>query len=406
MRTTISVIAYKSKILSNGEHPIMLRLAKDGRRVFKSLGLSCHPKKWDFKKQRPKKNHHQYEMLLAVTNAEIHKTQEKVMTYKASGKDYTLHDLIRTDRQHVHADVPLFTYYNTIIKRLVESSKIGNANVYKDSLRSLESFVIKKHLRFDDITYSFLSRYESYLRIRKVSESTCSVYFRTLRSVYNKAIKEKIADASKYPFKDFHIASFKVKPNRRAITKGDIESLTHLDLNDAPDLYEARQYFLFSYYGQGINFTDIARLKWSDIHGDRIFYSRKKTGKAMHFKPLPEAQSILSYWSLFTQSRDDNYIFKILDRDLHKTEHQVYNRIKKIRKRVNKNLKTIGRMANIDTPLTTYVARHTFATVLKYSGVSTAIISEAMGHSSESVTQHYLKSFGEDVIDEAMENLI
>jgi len=297
MGETINVIAYKSKILSNGEHPLMLRIAKDGKRIYKSLGLSCHPKKWNFKKQKPKKSHIHYELLLAAINTEIHKIQEKILSLKARGITFTINDLIKSHHQEQTKEILVFHYYDILIKRLEQSHKVGNANVYRDSLRSLKGFVDNKHLSFDNLTYSFLNKYETYLRSRNLSESTCSVYFRTLRSVYNKAIKEKIVDASKYPFQDFQVASFKVNSNRRALTKEDICSLTQLDLNGNAELFETRQYFLFSYYGQGINFTDIARLKWSNLNDGRILYIRKKTGKSIQFKLLPEAKSILSYWS-------------------------------------------------------------------------------------------------------------
>lgn len=105
-------------------------------------------------------------------------------------------------------------------------------------------------------------------------------------------------------------------------------------------------------------------------------------------------------------SNPNNYVFPILYSERHITPIQIDNRIQALTSRINKNLKEIGRITGIETPLTTYVARHSYATILKTSGVSTAVISEAMGHESESVTQIYLDAFENSVIEEANQNLL
>ena len=102
----------------------------------------------------------------------------------------------------------------------------------------------------------------------------------------------------------------------------------------------------------------------------------------------------------------DKYIFPILDRAIHRTEQQIHNRIHKVLVHVNKGLREWSRILGLKTTLTTYVARHTFATVLKRSGVSVALISESLGHSDLSTTQIYLDSFENSQIDEAMKHLL
>lgn len=167
----------------------------------------------------------------------------------------------------------------------------------------------------------------------------------------------------------------------------------------------ARDIFLFSYYTAGINFTDIATLRYCDIVDGRIYYSRHKTQKLLSFQLVPNAMRIIEKYSKANHAQED-YIFPILDRTEHKTAQQIFNRTHKVLRKVNRELKTLGEQIGLEMPLTTYVARHTFATVLKRSGVNIAIISESLGHSDLSTTQIYLDSFENSQIDAAMQHLL
>jgi len=120
---------------------------------------------------------------------------------------------------------------------------------------------------------------------------------------------------------------------------------------------------------------------------------------------MPEAQQIIEKYGKQPCNGED-YIFPILNRQIHQTEQQIFNRLHKVMAKVNDNLEQLSKKIGLKNPLTTYVARHTFATVLKRSGVNIAIISESLGHSDLSTTQIYLDSFENSQIDEAMKNLL
>jgi integrase len=159
-------------------------------------------------------------------------------------------------------------------------------------------------------------------------------------------------------------------------------------------------------YGAGINFTDIAFLKWENIKQGRVEYVRAKTGKQIDFKILPPVQEILDYWKPLTFKSNDDYVFNILNKEIHKTPVQIDNRIHKVIQSINKGLKEIGKLANVEIPITTYVARHTFATLLKNSDVSSRVIGEMMGHKDEKITETYLKKFDKQILDDAMGKLL
>ena len=166
----------------------------------------------------------------------------------------------------------------------------------------------------------------------------------------------------------------------------------------------SRDVFIFSYLCGGVNITDIANLKYNNVINNKLSYIRQKTKKKINTPLSDEALQIIAKYGI--AFGDDDYIFPMLDRKIHKTEVQKSDRIHKVMGTVNRHLKKVAKLACIKVNLTTYVARHSFATVLKNSGVNIALISETLGHSDIATTQIYLDSFENSQIDEAMKNLL
>ena len=183
------------------------------------------------------------------------------------------------------------------------------------------------------------------------------------------------------------------------MTKADIERVLQFQSSNRYMRFPI-DIFAFTYYCGGINFIDIANLTQANIMENKLIYKRHKTGKLIKIPLQPQAFELIKKY----HSKENPYLFPILS-DFHATEIQKANRIHKVITKVNKRLKEIGEELNLPIPLTTYVARHSQATVMKKAGVSTAVIREIMGHSSERVTQIYLDSFDNEQIDEAMKSL-
>jgi integrase len=404
----ITVVLYKFNTLANGEHPLMLRLAHKKERSLVSLGISCSKELWDDKKNVPKRHHPNKELIENIINQTINIYRTKLLELVNQQKVVTPHTLIQALQADTRKEEAskVFHFFDLIIDRLLQAGKVGNANVYKDTKLSLKRFTSSNDLLFTDIDQTFLHNYEIFLRELDLAETSMAVYFRTLRALFNKAIQEKLINLNAYPFKEFSIAKFNTSTKKRAITKEEMKRIGDLEIDPASFLLEAQHYFLFSYFGQGINFIDIAQLQWKDLVQDRIFYTRAKTGKIIHFKLLPPAKAIVEHYRPLTGNHPENYIFPILNRLKHITPLQIDNRETKVLKRVNNGLKEIARLAQVDAILTFYVARHTFATVLKKSGVSIYIISKAMAHNSTETTEIYLDEFESKVIDQATECLL
>ena len=405
MKATVEVVCYKSKPLKDGTFPLMLRVTKDRKRKYVSLGLSLHEKFWDFEKSKPKRNcpnKEQIERLIAAKTAEYN---DLIVEMTSQQREYTVETLV----SHFHNQVRCATVvelYDKLIDDMKRGGKLGNAGVYKYSRTSLLKFTGQRlQIPFSDIDTVWLRRYENWLRTSGCGDTTISQLFRTLRSVFNKAVELQLVKRDYYPFDAYKVSKFDTRTKKRAITKEDVRKVIALDLSQGyPSERLARDIFVFSYFGAGINFADIALLKYGNVRDGRVQYVRKKTGKPINFLLTEEMRNIIAKYQRQGQT-DEDYIFPILDRRVHRTEQQRYDRTHKVLTNTNRWLRKIGQRVGIEH-LTTYVARHTFATVLKRSGVNIAIISESLGHSDLSTTQIYLDSFENSQIDAAMQHLL
>ena len=404
MNACISVVCYKSKTLSNGENPLMLQISKGGKRKYQSLGISVLPRYWDFTRNKPKPNCPNKEYIQKIILDKQTELQQRMLEFNSEQKEYTTTTLLNDENKKFELKT-VCQFYQELIEQCKNNDKCGNRLIYKSSYNSLKVFTKNQlDIPFSVIDVLWLNKYEKWLRSKGNKETTMSLMFRTLRSAYNKAIKAKCARKSDYPFDEYKINKFDTKTQKRAIAKTEVLKFTKEVDNIGKRQYVqlSKDIFIFSYLCGGINFTDIANLTKVNITNGRIHYIRQKTGKLIKLGISEEAMQIIKKY----ESESKGYLFPILNANIHKTPLQKQNRIHKMLGKINKNLKLIAAQLNVDTNMTTYVARHSFASVLKKSGVSIALISEALGHSDLSTTQVYLDSFDNEQIDAAMQNLL
>ena len=399
MNATVNVVLFKSKTLADGSHPLMIRICKDNKKKYKSLGISIQPQFWDFEKNKPKRNCPNKDNIQTIISEKTKEYSEQIIEFKTINKDYTVSSLIEKVDTPITNNTVL-QLFNNEIQRLKQENRLKTASTYKELLVSMIDFNKHLDIYISEIKIVWLRQYEAFLRKKGLSDNSLGVRFRTLRAIYNKAIELNIVKQEYYPFKVYKVSKLHKETVKRAIQKSDIEAI----INYSADNEHARlaiDIFYFSYLSGGINFTDIALLTSKNIIDNRLIYNRKKTKKLIK---LPLQEEALKLIDKYTNSTNI-YLFPILSQ-FHKTEQQRANRVHKVLAIINKRLKDIGKELNIPIDFTTYVARHSFATVLKRSGVNTSIISESLGHSSEKVTQIYLDSFENSQIDEAMKNLL
>jgi integrase len=402
--TSVKIVFFTSKTLSNGTHPVMIRLTKDRKAKYISTGLNLKPEQWDEETNEPKKkipNSKEIRLKLLKARADMEKI---ILNQDNENLSFTLNDLAKI-YQGIASNISVNKFIDTIVDEFVKSGRIGNSKPYKALKSMLKSSTQDRDLSFQDINALFLQKLELYFRSKNYKDTSVSYYMRTLRSLYNKAIQHKCAKEKDYPFKDFRLGKYNTKTVHRAITKDDIHSIINLEIKEGTRQFNSRNYFIFSYLTRGINFKDLALLKWENIKKDRLNYQRSKTRSVHSIKLLPEAMKILDYYKNFNTTTPSPYIFPILSNE-HKTPVSIDNRIHKLLGQTNLDLKIIGESAKIETTLTTYVARHSYATSLRKAGHKTAIISEGLGHGAERTTEIYLDGFGNDVLDEAEKDLL
>lgn len=400
---TIKIIQ-RTKALSNGLFPIFLRITKDRKSKFISLNLSCETSQWNETKSEFRKSYPNFKQL-NHSLIEIKNRAEKIVTDTVShGEDITLEEFeelffnFKNDKK-----ISVNDFWNNHIEDLNKTGRTGNARFFKDSKQSFMKFLDDKTIYFKDITPLLLDKYEIFLRERGNMDSSIAVKMRSIRALYNDAIKKEYAKKENYPFDKYKLSKLKGSTNKRALSIENVHKIKELDTTKYPTLINTKNYFLFSYYTGGMNFYDMMKLTWDNIVEDRITYIRSKTKGKFNIKILDPVQEILDYYK--SQNRKTPYVFPIILKE-DSTPLQLEYRKEKTLKKYNKDLREIARICKIDDKITSYVARHSFATNLKQKGVSTDIISEAMGHQNLAITQAYLKELENDVIDDAMSKLL
>jgi integrase len=379
----------------------MVRISQLKAKKYFSTGLSCPSELWDFSKHTPKRSHPDRKLLEAILAQKKATYHTKLLELESEHRTLSLQQLVQAIEEPRQTSQELFPFLSEVCKNLTQSGKIGRARLYKRLLTSLKEFTGTKQPFFNDIDVPFSNRYEAFLYRQGLVENSIGTYFQVLRALLNKAIQAKRMKKEHYPFDNFSLGKFSTLTQKRAMSREDLQQIIALPLPFDSKLQVARDYFLFSYYRQGMNFRDMSTLKWKQVIKDRIIYTRLKTGKMMQFKLLAPALEILEKYKSQRAGEKDDFVFPILNKREHTTPQQILNRINRVLRGVNASLKELAQAAKVPVHLTTYVARHTYATVLKQSGISTGVISEALGHKGEKITQTYLKSFGSEVIDEA-----
>jgi len=401
----INIICRNNIINKNGASPLCLRFTHNRTAKLISLGIAIPSEYWDAEQQTVSESCPNWRKIQLDLDSKLQEYEKKIHRLETLGIEVNFDTLFETKNKLINCTV--IEYFNHCIERFEALGKIGTAAKYRCCLSLLNLYCSEK-TRFEEIDLPFLQNMELFLRKRGNSSNDIATKFSVFKAVYNKALADGLFVSKNDLFKKFKVGSLWTPTRKRAITKEDISKLIGVEVpNESREGYKvlAKNIFLFSYFTAGMNFKDIACLRYGDILNDRVYYARHKTKKEMSCRLIAQVKEIIATYSKRDYS-DEDYIFPILEKNIHITEQQIFNRLHKALVRINQELKKLGKEAGIKLPLSTYVARHTFATVLKRSGVDVSIISEALGHSDITTTKIYLDSFENSQIDKAMENLL
>lgn len=400
MTTSIKFIL-DSKPLSDNMHSVYLQIIKERKRKNIAIGFKCV--KENFENEKFIRGHKTYKVDNEVLTSFRAKAEQIIRDFRNEGEDFTLREFeIKFRGKSDVTQCKVEAFFEEIISESEKSGKMSSAKAFGDTKRSFIKFA-GSDIFFSEITPALIEKYELFLRDRNNQNGGIAFKMRYLRSLMNTAIKRKVMSRKYYPFEIYKISKLKAENNKRSLSIENFKKFRDVDLAANPDLMDSYNYFLFSVYARGMNFTDMALLRWENIQNRRIFYKRSKTNHNFNIEINDKMEEILGFYK--NQRRKSKYVFPILLND-DLTPKQISNRKHKVISRHNKNLKRIGELAKIDTPITTYVARHSFATILKFSGTSVDKISELMGHSNVEITNSYLKDFENEELDKEVNKLL
>lgn len=293
----------------------------------------------------------------------------------------------------------LITFMKQVADGLRKSGNFGTAHIYRSSMNAVIAFNGNDSLPFRKLTPEFLKSFEAYLRGKNCSWNTVSTYMRTLRAVYNRAVDRRLAPYVPHHFRYVYTGTRADK--KRALEKEDLEKLMKKFPSYSPfangELQRTRGLFLLMFLLRGMPFVDLAYLKKHDMDGNVITYRRRKTGRLLTVTLMPESMKLIKQY--MNTDPSSPYLFSLINSK--EGTEAAYKEYQLALRNFNYQLMNLKQTLGLSADLSSYTARHTWATMAYYCEVHPGVISEAMGHSSITVTETYLKPFKNKKIDEA-----
>lgn len=359
-------------------------------------GYQIHLHEWDEKNSRIRMSQVERERkdylkeAEAATTRMINQVHSSIRFLEEKGSQYTIDDILSSYHSYTERCLLHFMERTVEYLRLIERNR--TSETYATTLRSFKRFRNGEDIEITLVDSDLIQAYEVHLQQRGVCPNTISFYMRILQAVYNRAV-EKNFTVQRFPFR--HISTRTEKTVKRAINIKEIKRIRELELSRFPAMAFARDMFLFSFYTRGMSFVDMAYLKKVDLSDGILSYRRKKTRQQLYIKWEDCMQEVLDKY--LSQTIHSPYLLPVIRKPGEEERKQYKSAIFT----VNTNLKKVGKLAGITTNLTTYVARHSWASIAKSKKIPVSIISEGMGHESESTTQIYLASLDNQMIDDA-----
>ena len=319
--------------------------------------------------------------------------QAVIARLERKGGNYTVDDVAGEFNSHP-GGLSLFHFMQGIISQLKQLGRVRTSETYASALASFMSFRNGQDLLLCELGEDTALLYEAWLKGRGNCPNTVSFYMRILRAVYNRAVEKGLAE-QKHPFK--HVYTGIDKTVKRAVPLEAIRRIKGLDLTLKPHLDYARDMFLFSFYTRDMSFIDMAYLRKSDLKDGILTYRRRKTGRMLTVTLLPEAMKLIRQY--MNTDPASPYLFSLIASK--EGTEEAYREYQQALRYFNSQLVILKGVLGLTADLSSYTARHTWATMAYYCEIHPGVISEAMGHSSITVTETYLKPFKNKKIDEA-----
>ena len=390
---TVKIILWKHQQNKDGSYPLRLRICKNRKTTYISIGYSVKLIDWDESEGKVRKSHPnsvRFNNYIAKRFSEAQAASLELET-----KDQTVSVRKIAEKLHNAGVGDFFPFAYKFIERYNNGESLSTYNEYKFILEKWKTFLKGRSIAFNDIDYTLLQEYRNHLVSIGNNPNTRSNNFKKIRAIYNEAIKAGVADRNKYPFYEFRLEYNKTMKEK--LSTEELNRIREVSLEPNTQLWHVRNIFLFSFNCMGMRFGDTVTLKKENIKEGRVEYRMDKSDDIMSIKLTTEAQEILNSYNIDNKSPAD-FIFPFI-----KAYNKAirYKLISAANAYVNKYLKYLTAKAGINKSVSTHVARHTWAQLAKTKKINTSVIQQAFGHSSSRTTELYMKDFDDSVLDEA-----
>ena len=410
MQVKIKTLLWKHKKAANGEHEIRLRLTLYKEVTYLSTGFTSSLDNWDNDNDCPKSSHPKFKTIIKKIQDLIDEVNFEVKLNLKNGIDvFSLSELKNRIKTPIKKSnkIKILDFYKSHILQLETDGRIGYSNVFRSGMLNFKRFTNNTDKSFIAFSKTDFQNYEEFLLRNIKYETTISMYIRTFVRLWNIAIEKGICPKEHHPSKYFRFKAYRrFKTKKRAVSADVIKSIENLKFENSDRMFRSQQYFLFGYYARGINFNDMAKLKFKEnIFGNEISYVRSKNRRRYHYQLHSKAISIIRYFEQSFIKSDSGYVFPILH-SFHDSPRKIDARIDSALKDLNEDLAKMAKLIGLEKHLTSYVARHSFATNLRYKNVNISIIQEALGHETELQTMTYLDDLDDSIIANCIENAL
>jgi len=329
----------------------------------------------------------------------IRQLRQIVYMQENQGREYTTKDIVFRYKSNQDCSL-VTTYFQYQIRILKEEGHAGTASAYQSTLNCVVRYTGEQEMvPFSNINDKWVYSFVCYLRRSGLKPNSVKFYLRILRAVYNKAVREEIEGTAELsPFRGVVLNN--AKTQKKAVDESVIRKVAQINTKNDMRKELARDLFLFSFYSRGMPFVDVAFLKYENIINGYICYSRHKTGQPLKVKITRPLEELIAKYR-----NGGKYVLPILG-DGELTPPEQYRQYKIRLRQYNKTLQTMSQTLGLPVRLSSYVPRHTWATLARESGIPVSVISEGMGHSSERITYAYLAALNPYYIDKANEKVM
>ena len=396
---TVKVLLRMNKLNEKGVAPLYLRLIKDRKAKFISLGIYIKPSEWNEEAGKVRKSHPNSARMNALIAQRIADAEGVAVEMETKSKTISSHKI--KEKIIGAAPVDFFPFAEKHIKHLEKEGIIGSSKRYKSIIEKLKRYCNNKPLYFDDITVAFLQGYEEHLRTEyKNKQNTIHGNLKIIRKLINDAIRLDILTYNDNPFFKFQMKLDKT--TREFLTEDELKLLEDVELPKTTTLPVHRDMYVFAVYAGGLRISDLLLLKWSHFDGERIQMQMLKTKTMVTVKLPNKALEILNSYK-----KEDNipehYVFPILSHlEDYSSPAVLHTKLTSAITFINKNLRVIAEKAKIKKQFSFHTSRHTFATWALRKGIRIEYVSKLLGHTNIKETQIYAKIVNEE-LDKAME---